>query len=191
MAKSNLVNLDALIKREDFGVYSNEDNFENFNTISLRDFTKGALVGPNIRKPDFQRETNHWTPIQVLSLLESFVSGDLVPSVILWKSPTFLFVIDGGHRLSVLRAWVEDDYGDGALSYEYFGRDISPEQKNIANKTRKMINDSIGSYKQLELKNEKPDLPLEERRKISKIISRGLQVQWVNGDAGKAEQSFF
>jgi hypothetical protein len=27
-------------------------------------------------------------------------------------SPSFLFVIDGGHRLSVIRAWMEDDYGD-------------------------------------------------------------------------------
>lgn len=192
MAKSNLVNLDALIKREDFGInLDEEENIENFNTISLRDFTKGALIVPNIRKPDFQRETNHWTPTQVLSFLESFVNGDLVPSVILWKSPTFIFVIDGGHRLSAIRAWVEDDYGDGAISYEHFGRDISSDQKNVADKTRKLINESIGSYKHLELKNEKVDLVTEERKKITKIISRGLQVQWVKGDAGKAEQSFF
>jgi hypothetical protein len=152
---------------------------------------RGALVGPNLRKPDFQRETNHWNPNQVVSLLESFVNGDLVPSVILWKSPTYLFVIDGGHRLSAMRAWIEDDYGDGALSYEYFGREISPEQKKIADKTRKLVNDKIGSYRQLELQNEKPDLASDERKRISKIISRGLQVQWVKGDADKAEQSFF
>ena len=192
MAISNLVNLDALIKREDFGVYSEEEeSYENFNTISIKDFTKGALVVPNFRKPDFQRETNHWTPHQVLSLLESFINGDLVPSVILWKSPTFIFVIDGGHRLSALRAWVEDDYGDGAISYEYFGREISPEQKNIAEKTRKLINNEIGSYKQLELQNEKENIDPSERKRISRIISRGLQVQWVKGDADKAEASFF
>lgn len=192
MASSNLVNLDALIKREDFGYRSeNEEHYESFNTISIKDFAKGALVVPNFRKPDFQRETNHWTPNQVLSLLESFVNGDLVPSVILWKSPTYIFVIDGGHRLSALRAWVEDDYGDGAISYEYFGREISPEQKKIADKTRKIINEKIGSYKQLELNNEKNDLPVDERKRISKIVSRGLQVQWVNGDADKAELSFF
>lgn len=190
--RSNLVNLDALIKRADFGTeLEDEEWFENFNTISVRDLTEGSLVGPNLRKPDFQRETNHWTPDQVLSLLQSFVNGDLVPSVILWKSPTFLFVIDGGHRLSALRAWIEDDYGDGALSYEFFGREISKEQKRVAEKTRKLINDSIGSYKQLKLKNDKSDLPSEERKVISKIISRGLQVQWVKGDADKAEHSFF
>ncbi|RKE03508.1 GmrSD restriction endonuclease domain-containing protein [Marinifilum flexuosum] len=192
MAKSNLVNLDALIKREDFGCNTEEEeSYENFNTISIRDFTRGALVVPNFRKPDFQRETNHWTPNQVLSLLESFINGDLVPSVILWKSPTYIFVIDGGHRLSAIRAWVEDDYGDGAISYEYFGREISPEQKKIAEKTRKLINNSIGSYKQLELQNEKDNLDPSERKRISRIISRGLQVQWVKGDADKAEQSFF
>lgn len=192
LAMANLVNLDALIKREDFGTEdAEEETYENFGTISIRDLTEGALVGPNLRKPDFQRETNHWNPQQVLSLLESFVTGELVPSVILWKSPTYLFVIDGGHRLSVLKAWIEDDYGDGALSYEYFGREISKEQKKIADITRKLINESIGSYKQLKLKNEKQDLPAEERKSISKIISRGLQVQWVKGDADKAEHSFF
>lgn len=193
MAKSNLVNLDALIIREDFGTTDHEEDasHDTFSNISIRDFTKGALIGPNLRKPDFQRETNHWTPQQILSLLESFVSGDLVPSVILWKSPSYLFVIDGGHRLSAIKAWVEDDYGDGHLSFEYFGRDISPEQKRSADKTRRLINASIGSYKELVHKNENANISTEERKRINKIITRALQVQWVKGDADKAEQSFF
>ena len=87
--RSNLVNLDAMIKREDFAASDTEpSSFENVSTISLRDFTKGGLIGPSLRKPDFQRETNHWTPDQVVSLLECFVNGDLIPSVILWQSPT-------------------------------------------------------------------------------------------------------
>nr|WP_288807962.1 DUF262 domain-containing protein [uncultured Sphingobacterium sp.] len=193
MAKSNLVNLDALIKREDFGsTVEDEESFhETFSTISIRDLTKGSLIAPNLRKPDFQRETNHWTPGQLVSLLESFVNGDLIPSVILWKSPSYLFVIDGGHRLSAIRAWVEDDYGDGHISFDYFGRDISPDQKKIAEKTRKLINSSIGSYKEFAHQNENPNLLPEERRRISKIISRALHVQWVKGDADKAENSFF
>lgn len=191
-SRSKLVNLDALIKRADFGIETfDEDSYETFNTISVRDFVGGALLSPNLRKPDFQRETNHWSPDQILSLLQSFVNGDLVPSVILWKSPTFIFVIDGGHRLSAIKAWVEDDYGDGALSYEYFNHEIPKEQKKLADKTRRLINHHIGSYKQITLKNEMTDLSSEERKKINKIISRSLQVQWVNGDADKAEQSFF
>lgn len=191
MARSNLVNLDALIKREDFGITEEEEHFDSFDKLSLRDLSRGALIGPNLRKPDFQRETNHWTPNQVVSLLESFVSGDLIPAVILWKSPTFLFVIDGGHRLSAIRAWIEDDYGDGPLSYEYFGRVISPEQQRIAEKTRKLVDKHIGSYKRLEQQNEQQDLEASERKRISRIISRGIQVQWVKGDADKAEHSFF
>src|SRR5690606_27208492 len=116
-SRGNLVNLDAMIKRADFASEeSDEPLFENVSTISVRDFTKGGLIGPSLRKPDFQRETNHWSPQQVISLLECFTNGDLIPSVILWQSPTYLFVIDGGHRLSVLRAWIEDDYGDGPMS---------------------------------------------------------------------------
>lgn len=191
MAESNLVNLDALIKREDFGITQEEEHFDSFEKLSLSDLSKGALIGPNLRKPDFQRETNHWTPGQVVSLLESFVSGDLIPAVILWKSPTYIFVIDGGHRLSAIKAWIEDDYGDGPLSYEYFGRAISPEQRRVAEKTRKLVDKHIGSYKRLQQQNEQHELDGTERKRVSRIISRGIQVQWVKGDADKAEHSFF
>ena len=128
---ANVVNLDALIKREDFATIndSKDSSTENIDKISLRDLTDGGLIGPNLRKPDFQRETNHWKPEQVCSLIDCFVKGDLIPSVILWKSPTCLFVIDGGHRLSALRAWIEDDYGDGPISLDFFGHQIPKEQK--------------------------------------------------------------
>lgn len=192
--RSNLVNLDAMIRREDFATRSAEStSFENVSTISLRDFTKGALIGPSLRKPDFQRETNHWTPEQVLSLIECFVHGDLIPSVILWQSPTYLFVIDGGHRLSVLRAWIEDDYGDGKISQPFFGYKIPAEQIKNAEKTRLLINKKIGSWADIESKTgtENENMGSEERRKLNAIISRGLPIQWVKGDADKAESSFF
>ncbi|WP_421302347.1 DUF262 domain-containing protein [Aeromonas veronii] len=129
-AKSNLVNLDAMIKRADFAYEKEEqDSFEKFHNIPVREFLEGGLTGPILRKPDFQRETNHWSPEQVVSLLECYINGDLIPSVILWKSSAFIFVIDGGHRLSVLKAWVEDDYGDGQMSHKLFGHDIPIEQK--------------------------------------------------------------
>lgn len=83
--KSDLVNLDAMIKREDFASTNAGEtmDFDAVNTISVRDFTAGGLMGPSLRKPDFQRETNHWTPTQVVALLRCFVNGDLIPSVIL------------------------------------------------------------------------------------------------------------
>ena len=190
--RANLVNLDAMIKRADFATEESEESlFENVSTISVRDFTKGGLIGPSLRKPDFQRETNHWSPQQVVSLLECFTSGDLIPSVILWQSPTYLFVIDGGHRLSVLRSWIEDDYGDGPISFAYFGNEISDDQKKIAEKTRKLVNSTIGSWQHFQAKLENDDLGASERKRTNAIISRGLPIQWVKGDADKAESSFF
>lgn len=191
-SRSNLVNLDAMIKREDFATASTDDfSFDTVSTISIRDFTRGALLGPSLRKPDFQRETNHWSPDQVVSLLECFVNGDLIPSVILWKSPTHLFVIDGGHRLSVLKAWIEDDYGDGPISYTYFGREISEDQKKNAVKVRSLVNKKIGSWQHFQAKSEAPDLEASERQRVNTLITRSLPIQWVKGDANKAESSFF
>ncbi len=190
--RSNLVNLDAMIKREDFAASDAESSsFENVSTISLRDFTKGGLIGPSLRKPDFQRETNHWSPDQVVSLLECFVNGDLIPSVILWQSPTYLFVIDGGHRLSVLRAWIDDDYGDGPTSQPFFGYQISDEQKKNADKVRTLVNKKIGSWLHYQAKAEDQNLDPSERKKLNALITRGLPIQWVKGDADKAESSFF
>lgn len=192
--RSNLVNLDAMIKRADFALNDDEDNlnYEQFNTIPARELVSGGLTGTILRKPDFQRETNHWTPEQVVSLLECYINGDLIPSVILWRSPTYLFVIDGGHRLSVLRAWMEDDYGDGQISHKMFGHDIPTEQKKAADKTRKLVKERVNTwayYKSLQDDND--GITQEQRTKLLTLTSRGLQVQWVQGNADKAEASFF
>lgn len=190
--KSNLVNLDAMIKREDFASAETESIiFDNVSTIALRDFTPGGLIGPSLRKPDFQRETNHWAPDQVVSLLQCFINGDLIPSVILWQSPTYLFVIDGGHRLSVLKAWIEDDYGDGPVSQQFFGYQISDAQKKSAEKTRNLVNKAIGSWQHNQTKINDPNLDINDRKSLTAIITRGLPIQWVTGHADKAESSFF
>lgn len=68
-SRSNLVNLDAMIKRSDFAEKAEQIiTYDNAPSISIRDFIRGGLLGPSLRKPDFQRETNHWTPEQVVSL---------------------------------------------------------------------------------------------------------------------------
>ncbi|CAN7420753.1 HNH endonuclease [Acidovorax sp. LjRoot118] len=177
--------------REDFAATNEVTTFETVNTISLRDFTQGGLIGPSLRKPDFQRETNHWVPEQVVSLLECFVNGDLIPSVILWQSPTYLFVIDGGHRLSVIRAWVEDDYGDGSISQKFFGYEISADQKKSAARTRDLVAERVGKWQHYVARSNDPQLAPEERSKLLTAVSRGIPIQWVRGDADKAENSFF
>lgn len=190
--RSNLVNLDAMIKREDFAALGVQSaTFDTVNTISLRDFTHGGMVGPSLRKPDFQRETNHWVPEQVASLLDCFVNGDLIPSVILWQSPTHVFVIDGGHRLSALRAWVEDDYGDGPISQAFFGYEVSEDQRKIAKRTRELIAKKVGTWQHYLARSVQDDLEQQERIRLTTIVTRGLPIQWVKGDADRAEQSFF
>lgn len=182
-----------MIKRADFA--SNEDNsstFETFNSIPARELASGNPLVALLRKPDFQRETNHWSPEQVVSLLECYLNGDLIPSVILWKSPTYLFVIDGGHRLSVIRAWIGDDYGDGQISHKLFGHEISREQKKAAERTRSLVKEKIGSWGYyISLSDNDDSITSEQRKKLSTLTTRGLPVQWVNGDADKAEISFF
>lgn len=194
MASKNLVNLDAMILREDFALQGKSPSpiFDSIQAISVQNFLPGNFIAPILRKPDFQRETNHWTPEQVVSLLECFIGGDLIPSVILWRSPTYLFVIDGGHRLSVLRAWIEDDFGDGTTSKNFFGDDAIPkEQKLAAKKTRDLISESIGSWQQFQSLVNSPQPSEDDLRKISTVNTRALPIQWVQGDADKAEDSFF
>lgn len=192
MASRSMVNLDALIARADFAIQPDEQtSLDSIRNIGLRDLSQGSLILPILRKPDFQRETNHWSPAQVVSLLECFVNGDLIPSVILWKSPVHLFVIDGGHRLSVLRAWIEDDYGDGPISQAFFGYEISKEQVRVARRTRELVAERIGKFATISAQLQRADLPDDLRRKYAGIASSALPIQWVIGDAEKAEASFF
>jgi hypothetical protein len=187
------VNLDAMIPRADFALEETAAATTNasFHSISAKDLKPDGLIRPILRKPDFQRETNHWSPDQVVSLLECFVNGDLIPSVIVWRSPTYLFVIDGGHRLSAIRAWVEDDYGDGPVSRAFFGEAISKEQKRTAAKTRALIAEKIGTWQHIQSSLDNQALEEKERRRIYPVVSRAIPVQWVEGNAEKAEASFF
>src|SRR5579885_2850738 len=164
-AKTRLVNLDAMIPRADFALEDDKSgaSYENIASISVRDLKPDGLIRPILRKPDFQRETNHWSPEQVASLLECFVNGDLIPSVIVWKSPAYLFVIDGGHRLSVIRAWIEDDYGDGLVSRAFFGNSISKLQIKAAEQTRALIAEKIGKWQHMQSMLESQAITEQER----------------------------
>lgn len=191
--KRKLVNLDAMIPRADFAVLDNADASPaaKIQTIALRDFQSDSPLLPNLRKPDFQRETNHWTPAQVASLIQCFVEGDLIPSVILWLGPSYVFVIDGGHRLSALRAWVEDDYGDGPISQKFFGYQMTEDQKRAARETQRLVKKTVGTWQHWQAKNKLPDLPEAERIRARSLSTQAIPVQWVYGNADKAESSFF
>jgi hypothetical protein len=100
-------------------------------------------------------------------------------------------VIDGGHRLSALEAWIEDDYGDGPRSRAFFGNAISKEQLKAAAQTRTMVSQHIGSWQHFQSSLSSQNLGEEERRRLNTAVSRGIHVQWVQGNAEKAEASFF
>ena len=124
------VNLDSLIKREDFEILNPEADNLNIQVLQIRDLEETAFVYKTLRKPDFQRETNEWNTEKIVDFIESFLNGDLIPSIILWNANGINFVIDGAHRLSALISWVIDDYGDGIISSPYFDHEIPKERKH-------------------------------------------------------------
>ncbi len=187
------VNLDAMIPRADFTVQTDQSSSgEKINSLGVEQLSATSLVLKNLRKPDFQRETNHWTPAQLVTFLKSYVDRELIPSVILWQSPSYIYVIDGAHRLSALRAWIEDDYGDGTISHQFYSHSIPEAQKRVAKRVRRMIEKEIGSYRMLTAavgETEGFDKLVTARASI--MASRSFSLQWVEGDAEKAETSFF
>ena len=147
---SNLVNMDALIKREDYEFATKHDGeVGEFTRIFASDLVRGHSTFSLLRKPEFQRETAIWSPEQVAELINAFVMGDLVPAVILWRSPTNKnFIVDGAHRVSSLIAWVNNDYGTGEISKEFFDGAVSDWEK-AALKTKELVENSFGPYKRI------------------------------------------
>ncbi|MFM2200469.1 MAG: hypothetical protein RL769_524, partial [Pseudomonadota bacterium] len=185
------VNFFALIPREDFKDNSTVDEVSfkknDFSITDIESFTASYL-----RKPDFQRETNEWDKEKIVDFIDSFLRGDLIPAIILWKARNgLLFVIDGSHRLSALIAWVKNDYGDGELSKRFYDSKIPEEQIEIAEETRKFIRKRIGLYSDYKLALTNPEkVDSQILQKVKNLASIGIQLQWVSGDDKKAENSF-
>ncbi|WP_367134428.1 HNH endonuclease family protein [Saccharothrix sp. HUAS TT1] len=192
-----MVNLDALIPREDFEAVSPDVITQPsglMTNIGVTDLAPDSLMYNVLRKPDFQRETANWTPDKVAALVQSFLEGDLIPAIILWRSPKSgnIFAIDGAHRLSALIAWVHDDYGDKHRSLRFFDGVIPDEQKKAAKATRDAIQGSVGSFSDLKLALQNSDTASKDRLRLARNLSAfALQLQWVNGESEKAETSFY
>lgn len=184
------VNLDALIVRQDMDEGASQEIPKEFS------FRHGELVYESgmtyslLRKPDFQRSTSSWTPEKVRDMVVAYIEGETVPAVIVWRSPgNNLFVIDGGHRLSSIIAWINDDYGDGPISKAHYG-----EAQNVAaaNKARELIKESVGSYKDLKGAINNPDAEQQHKENAKKLVFASLQVQKLEkaADAATAEKAF-
>ena len=189
---TNTVNLDALVAPDDFAGDTNHKGISDRQRIQVTDLESGFLL-PALRKPDFQRETSYWSPTKVVDLVKSFISGDLIPAVILWQRGAETFVIDGAHRLSALIAWIQDDYGDRAASIKFFAGHVPPEQQKVADRTRKLMNKEIGPYAKFKgLVSSPESASPEDRIILSALNTSAFHVQWVPAhDVNAAEKSFF
>ena len=186
------VTLDAMIPREDFAIAQEEFVLDLIRDFPIGNLTSDSAILKLLRKPDFQRETNHWSPDQVATFIASFLDNEVIPSLILWKSPTYIFVIDGGHRLSALRAWIEDDYGDGPQSLAFYKGEISNDQKRIAKRARLLIEQKVGRYSTLRsLLDQKVSDDQVALKRANRLVTRALNLQWIQGNADVAETSFF
>ncbi|MGA3172444.1 MAG: DUF262 domain-containing protein [Chthoniobacteraceae bacterium] len=184
------VNLDALIKREDFNV-SGPGEAPKKTSIQIRQLEATDFFYESLRKPDFQRDTEEWDPKTVAGLIRTFIEDDLIPAVILWQNKGLCYVIDGAHRLSALIAWVQNDYGDGARSKEFYNGVIPDEQQRYASRTRRLVEKEFGSYVKHLDSMKHPDLygPDIVKRALN-FGTLSLELQWVKGSVAKAESSF-
>ncbi len=212
------VHLDHLIKRQSIRYAPKRDN-GTFKSPDIKDLLVGQEdrqlryqdIHDNtwfrqIRKPDFQRETNAWKPTDCVEFLDSVVNGRIIPSVILWHSQDneLIYVLDGAHRLSVIRAWMIDDWGDRAGTY-YERRDQNLIIES-AQFVRDLVRSRIGAFSDFESAyNEFVEMSEQERipkqlmgdrypRAIfynrAMIGRQGISLQWERGNYESAEQSF-
>jgi hypothetical protein len=190
---ADVVNLDAMIPREDFesekGAAAGE---KGKSEASKTDLSKGENFYLTLRKPDFQRETAAWSPEAVCAFLKSFVEGELIPAVICWQSASRLtFVIDGAHRLSAVIAWLIDDYGAGDESIKLANNEIPPDQRKVHEKTRALINKAIGSYKEIQAEAANPGSNPKLTPAARSLGNARIPLLWVPGnDPQKAERAF-
>lgn len=164
-------------------------------------------IFPLLRKPDFQRETSAWTPDDCVRLLESIVKGLIIPSLIIWKSPdnNFLYILDGAHRISVMRAWIIDDWGDKADEDYYERHEYFDEIRAAAQAVRSLVKTHIGSWEDFlsagaswfeASKHGSPRDKLSAREYerglfyTEMIQNAGFHIQEVSGDYEVAEASF-
>lgn len=217
MAKPKLtVYLDNHIKRDSL-LYrrSISQRSETQNRVQQPDYlTIQSLFGKkskarSLRKPDFQRATWAWSPEECVELLESVLYEQVVPSVIMWLSPdNFQYVLDGGHRISVLLAWIRDNWGDKLPDDAYRDATVQENIRKAAQRVRELLGQKqIGSFEDYiaaeEMYNdlvEKGQIPEQSMDTTSlhyaKLMRRwdavniGFPILWVSGDYEKAEQSF-
>ena len=125
LKESNKVHLDHHIQRLSIRYLQNNDGDEvptSVNRISDPYIRYSDIKGEwfeKLKKPDFQRETNAWSPYQCKEFIESVFLGQIIPSSNLWKSYEngMTYILDGVQRLMGITACMMDEWGDKAEKY--------------------------------------------------------------------------
>ncbi|OAH59398.1 hypothetical protein AWH48_14755 [Domibacillus aminovorans] len=216
-AKQVNVNLDHHIPSESLftkGEYdkigkSDEAKLHQKVSLDFRDFlddNSGLTIWDRLRKPEFQRPTFCWENEKYINLLKALQNNRVIPGVIFWlnTSTGHIFVLDGAHRLSAIRAWFLDDWGDSkkATKHSY----LEADEKLAAGRLRDLVSMEIGSYNECiragKLYRDAVDSrkdpfqvlgePTAIKGKFSYNLSTSLNIpiQWVVGDYKVAEESF-
>ena len=86
---------------------------------------------------------------------------------------------------------MEDDYGDRAISQQYYAGEIPNAQKRAAKRARTAIEQQVGRYSALHdlIGSKAADDRL--RRRANRLATRAIPIQWIQGSADVAETSFF
>lgn len=226
MAEELKIYLDHLIERQSLRYKRSTERMERdrrkqYDILRCSDLFSGHMSSrvDFLRKPDFQRATYSWTAQDCVELLESVVNEQVIPSIIMWQNQDsqYDYVLDGGHRVSVIIAWMQDDWGESAAS------DKDEEEADIIKKAaaevRDLVRVKVGMFSEYEAAEKVLDDALEnlelERTankgetqdvSLSSISSKmlkqgrfyrklrkgdiGLHILWVEGNYEKAEQSF-
>ncbi|MBX3054502.1 MAG: HNH endonuclease [Caldilineaceae bacterium] len=139
--------------------------------LPMSDLGPGEFRPSILRKPDFQRATNAWSPEDCVALLESVVNRQVIPSVIMWYSPNLDEIRKAAmevRRLVSIRIGSIDDYVRSSEDFDAIIRtNGAPGQEmNEADFKRALFYNDF-------------------RRRAIKF-----EVQWVEGSYEIAEKSF-
>lgn len=210
--KKLLVHLDHLIPKENiyYSPPKASDRVEKiarkkYEIIGYRVILEGSGLFSNLRKPDFQRQTNAWTPQKCVDFLDSVLRGWLVPHVILWEKPgsSIRYILDGAHRVSVVKAWMENDWGDSVEARHHYSRQDREKIEEAAEETRRLVKKQIGDFKEFRQEldalgelDEFEILQLAPEKRLlfsffNSIDDTGLLVHWAeNNSYEEVAQSF-
>jgi hypothetical protein len=218
MSKSSInVNLDHHIPSESLFTKceydkigkSEEAKLHQKSNLDYRDFledSSGLTIWDRLRKPEFQRPTFCWEDGKYVNLLKALQNNRVIPGVIFWlnTSTGHIFVLDGAHRLSGIRAWFTNDWGDSSIAQEY--NYLEEDEKFASQRLRESIDSDIGSFEECvkagklyrDAVNYRKD-PYEVMDEVTAnrgrffynlTTSLTIPIQWVVGDYKVAEESF-